>query len=363
LRSDKLNIIFCGNINESSDKSWGKTNTFFLDRLKQSSNVIAVIDYRVQNKLIRALNKLIGKLFYGGSLMRNKFLDGFMEKKCERKMKEIKLKPDLIIHSNSICIPESLAKLGPNVIYSDSSFTGINKYRPSPASEKAINSFNNETNKYLGRAAKVFTFNEWTRKSLISDYAVKAEKIENIGFGANLDPYYGEKNYENNLILTVLRRGTEKEKGLNLLIEGFKLAKKVNEKLTLAVVGTTGEAIDGVEYYENFPREKTIELFREASLFAMPAICEPNGMVFIEALASKTPILGLNRLAFPEFSGYGKYGFIAEENSKSISELILEAFNDPLRLKKMGIEGQEFVLAKYDWTIVVKKIVGAYENN
>lgn len=359
----QLNIVFCGTINEVTDKSWGKTNGFLLNQLKQDSNVIAVIDYGIKNKFLKAVNKIISRLFFGGSVIRNPFLDALMQRKFERSMKAVNEQPDFILHSNTICIPESLATKFKHIQYTDSSLVGMNKYNQIQLSQKYLEVFNAESKKYFSRLSKIYTFNNWTKESLVKDYQVKAEKVESIGFGANLKPYTGEKNYANHLILTVLRKGKEKEKGFYLLLEAFKEAKKINNKLTLAVVGTTATATEGVVYYENSPREKTIELFQEAALFAMPALCEPNGMVYIEALACKTPVLGLNRLAFPEFCGYGRYGFIAEENPESISKSILDAFSDVSRLKQMGTEGQDFVMNKFDWAIVVKKLLSAYEYN
>ena len=46
---NKLNIVFCGTTNEIVDKSWGKTNSNFLNQLKQDANVVAVIDYGIKN--------------------------------------------------------------------------------------------------------------------------------------------------------------------------------------------------------------------------------------------------------------------------------------------------------------------------
>ena len=43
--------------------------------------------------------------------------------------------------------------------------------------------------------------------------------------GVNLEPYYGEKNYDDNLLLIVLRKGTEYYKGLLLLIDAFDIVK------------------------------------------------------------------------------------------------------------------------------------------
>lgn len=359
----QLNIVFCGGINDETDKSWGKTNQYFLEHLKKFSNVVAVIDYRIKSKFLKRIDKLISLLFFGGPTVRNPFMDFFMERNFERQMKLLTVKPDLVIHSNAICITEQLASNCKHVQYSDSALEGMMDYLVVKPSKRSLKIFRNETSKYIYRLTKIYTFNEWTKCTIAEKFKLSEAKLKNIGFGANLIPFDGEKHYENCLILTVLRKGNEKEKGLNLLVEGFKAARKKNNKLKLAVVGTTGESFDGITYYENYPREKTVELFQEASLFAMPALCEPNGMVYIEALACKTPILGLNRLAFPEFCGNGRFGFICEENTESISKSLLNAFENLPTLKKMGEEGRQFVMGKYDWNEVVKKIINDYEYN
>ena len=94
----------------------------------------------------------------------------------------------------------------------------------------------------------------------------------------------------------------------------------------------------------------------------MPAVREPNGITYLEALASKTPIIGLNRFAFPEFSGDGQFGFIVPEyNSELLANTIINALSNPSLLNKMGLEGQAFVKGKYDWDIVVDKIMKRFE--
>ena len=94
----------------------------------------------------------------------------------------------------------------------------------------------------------------------------------------------------------------------------------------------------------------------------MPAVREPNGITYLEALASKTPVIGLDRFAYPEFSGYGKYGFIVSDyNSECLAETIFKALSKPDLLMQMGKEGQSFVRSKYDWDIVVAKMMERFE--
>ncbi len=210
-----------------------------------------------------------------------------------------------------------------------------------------------------------FTMNEWVGKSTADLYGFSKEKSYNVGFGVNCIYYDGEKNYDDPHLLIVLRRRTEQRKGLDFLLEAFEIAKQKIPNLRLSVVGTTMQnSVDGVTYWEGYPREKTIELFQKATLYVMPALYEPNGIVYLEALANKTPIIGLNRFSFPEFSGNGKYGFIVpKRDSKMLAETIVKALSNPALLAKMGKEGQAYVKSKYDWDIVVDKMMKRFEQD
>ena len=216
----------------------------------------------------------------------------------------------------------------------------------------------NKEREYHGNADAVFTQNEWTRQCLIDHDVIAPEKVFNVGFGVNLKPFTGEKDYGREELLIVLRRGTEHYKGLDLLLDAFELLKERRPQATLSVVGTTSRAIGGVTYYEGFPRSKTVELFERATLYAMPALREPNGITYLEGLANKAPIVGLKRFAVPEFSGYGKWGFMAErEDPRELAELLDDALSDKARLREMGLAGQKFVMERYDWSKVCRNMV------
>jgi glycosyltransferase involved in cell wall biosynthesis len=357
-----LNLLFCGAKEDSGSKSWALTTGTFYNHLKNQVNIIDHIDYSVKNRILLKIHKLYSNIFLSEVSLRDPLINYLTEKKFIRLYKKIKTKPDVVFHMSSFCVPAELAAAeaaggGIHVAYTDASPLGSYQYGLVTHSARYLKNLIRSTAQYAGRFKIIFTFNEWTRKSIIGDFGVAAEKVHNIGFGANLKPYMDRKNYENGLILTVLRRGNEELKGLNLLLQGFKIAHDKNRNLKLAVVGTTSQEMDGVTYYEGFPRAKTISLFQEAALYAMPAIFEPNGMVFPEALSCKTPVLGLNRLAFPEFAGYGKYGFIAEPEPQDLADKILYAMANPQVLEKMGREGQEFAVKRYSWDVVVQKML------
>jgi glycosyltransferase involved in cell wall biosynthesis len=360
-----LQLVFCGTTEKSKSRSWGVTNKNLLNTLNKKVSDIKQLDYNIHNRIIKRAHAAFSAMYYGYPTLRDPFINYLRETKFRRSMKKFSASGDpVFLHSGTLCIPGGIDMTGNHYLYTDASPSIVRYSDRIKDPRKYLLIYNKYTNNYLSRLSMIFTFNQWTFDSLVAEYNFPPNKILNVGFGANLDPYHGPKDYSNGLILIVLRRGLEETKGLNLLLKAFSIARKRNKKLKLAVVGTTLDPVEGVEYYENFPRLKTIELFQEASLFAMPALVESNGMVYPEALSCKTPVLGLERLAFPEFSGYGKYGFVIKyPDPEEIASTLLSAMSEPGRLEVMGKEGQRFAVERYNWDSVADKMIRAIQES
>ena len=230
--------------------------------------------------------------------------------------------------------------------------------------KKQLSSYEKIDRQSLSSMNMIFTQNQWTKDFIIKEYGINKNKVINIHFGVNLKPLMSKKDYSKDLLLIVLRKGTERLKGLNLLLDAFPLVREACPTAELAVVGTNGPDVEGVQYYYNQPRETTVELFKKCTLYTMPALFEPNGITFLEALANKAPIVGLNRFAFPEFAGYGKYGFIVDNADKfSLSQTIISALSDKQKLEIMGIKGQEYVLSNFSWDKTVSSLIDNINNH
>ncbi len=221
---------------------------------------------------------------------------------------------------------------------------------------KNYNKYSEESYKYMNI---IFTQNEWTRQSIISRFNLDEKKVINVGFGVNIQPYYGEKDYNNELLLIVLRQHNAKTKGLDMLIEAFKILRLHKKDIRLAIVGNDFyKDIDGVDVYLNQPRKKTQELFQNCTLYTMPSRNEPNGITYLEALCNKAPIVGLNRFSLSEFTNNGEWGFMCKnEDPIELANLISEALSDKLRLKEMGLKGQNYVVNNFVWEKVVDSII------
>lgn len=217
----------------------------------------------------------------------------------------------------------------------------------------------NITEKSLNHLNHIFTQNEWTRDALIKKFQLSENKVINVGFGINVDPYIGIKNYDNDLLLILVRKGYERDKGLFELVEAFKILRSLRPNVRLAIVGTDIiKNVSGITCYYNEPREVTLDLYKQSSLYVLLNICEPNGISYLEALANKTPIVGLDRFAFPEFSGYGRWGFILKETvPEYIAYILDDALSDKQRLQRMGEEGQAYVLERFRWDKVINRML------
>jgi glycosyltransferase involved in cell wall biosynthesis len=207
-----------------------------------------------------------------------------------------------------------------------------------------------------------FPWSEYVRDNLIHHYEINPEKISVIGSGrgSSIQPFYGDKDYEKGHILFVAKDRFE-DKGGDLLLEAFQIAQSKNSNLKLMIVGRAAkksfEQIPNVTTYGYVSGHDLQHLFNTAALFAMPALNEPWGLVYLEALSCKTPVLGLKRNALPEFTNQGEYGFLVEKpDPKEIAEMILGAFSNPDRLAEMGLKGQQYSVEKYSWKAAISTV-------
>ena len=210
-----------------------------------------------------------------------------------------------------------------------------------------------------------FSISDFVRDNLVQHYGIPPEKITVVGTGINLEflqPVPPKDYSRRELLFSSKIPGGWEYKGGALLLEAFQIAQHQVPDLTLTVVGLEEYAelvkgVPNVTAHGFVSWEELLALFRGATLYAMPALKEPWGLVYLEALACETPVLGLNRLAFPEISGHGEYGFIAEEATpEAVARKIVEAVSDVDRLQKMGEAGRKRCQDRFTWDHVVTTI-------
>ncbi len=212
-----------------------------------------------------------------------------------------------------------------------------------------------------------FPISEYVKENLISHYNIPEKKITVVGTGTGIiQPFFGNKDYKNKKILFTAK-GRFEDKGGELVIEAFKIALRNDPQLQLSIVGqkeyTEKFNLPNITTYGFIPKEDLQNLFNTHSVFIMPAINEPWGLVYVEALMCKMPIIGLNRNSLPEITDNGKYGILLDDPTPEIlAGQFLELFSHPQQLEEMGSGGQGYISNRFTWEITAKKIVETIKN-
>ena len=212
----------------------------------------------------------------------------------------------------------------------------------------------------------IFARSQWLADSFVKDFGVDPSRVSHpVGAGINL-PYVKDitgKTYESPHILFVGRE-FERKGGL-VLLEAFKEVRKIVKNATLTIVGSVIEdppvgvmCIDRIEKNTEEGIEQLLRAYASASIFVMPSLYEPYGIVFAEASAHRLPCIGTNTCAMPEIIDDGLTGFIVPVNEPSrLAKRMIELLSNPAQCKEMGERGYQKYRAQYRWEVVAQKII------
>lgn len=228
--------------------------------------------------------------------------------------------------------------------------------------KRAMAAFEQAEREALGSLSHVFTFGGYVRDNLIAHYGLPPDKVTAVGSGMGaIEPYDGPKSYGKPALLFVAKH-LFKAKGGLLLLEAFDQAHRQRPDLTLTIVGDersrafVGER-PGVTLQAHLPWERLQQLYRESTLLVQPMLNDPWGQVYLEAMVSRTAVMGLNRNGLPELVDGGRHGFLVDRADPSaLAEAIVGAVSDPGRLERMAATAQRHVLHNYSWGRVAERI-------
>jgi glycosyltransferase involved in cell wall biosynthesis len=275
---------------------------------------------------------------------------------------------DQVLHTTSLDLPPFRIGSTQHYLFCDSTWNlSMNlKMGKSNLSDAAKAQGDANERRVYGQVSHFFPISEYVKQDLIAHYGIDPARITVVGTGrGKITPYTGDKrDYAAGHILMVAK-GRFEDKGGTLLLDAFRLAHAQNPALRLIITGRVAdwhrekiEATPGATFEGFVPWERLQELFNTASLYAMPAPDEPWGLVYLEALACRTPILGLRRNAMPELTGHGQYGIMVDApDPRLVADAILDAFAHPERLRAMGEAGQRFCLDTFSWDNTVRRIL------
>ncbi len=162
------------------------------------------------------------------------------------------------------------------------------------------------------------------------------------------------------------------KKGAGYLIEAFKeVVKEVRAKLVIGGEGPlegelkkAAENLDSVIFAGKISIEDLPKYYCAADLFVAPSIIdrtgdrETQGVVLLEAMASKTPVIGTNTGGIPDVISSKEVGILVpEKDSKILAKEIIRLLKDEKLRQKYAQKGYEHVRKNFTW----EKIARDYE--
>ena len=116
-----------------------------------------------------------------------------------------------------------------------------------------------------------------------------------------------------------------------------------------------------VHLIENVPQPIKSALLEEAQVLCLPSRRESLGGVYIESMASGTPVIALDRPVSHCVIDHAENGLLVSEDVDSIIDGLQILLNDSTLRQTMAQSGIEKVNSLYTWEIVTRKIIAAYE--
>jgi glycosyltransferase involved in cell wall biosynthesis len=229
--------------------------------------------------------------------------------------------------------------------------------------ERALAAFEDAERQSLDGVTHVFTFGSYVRDNLITHYGLSPDRVTAVGSGMGaIQPWHDAKDYSRPHLLFVAKHLFQAKGGV-LLVEAFKIARQRRRDLMLTIVGDPRSRafvpeMEGLEFRAHLPWEELQRLYRESTLLVQPMLNDPWGQVYLEAMVSRTPVMGLARNGLPELVDGGRHGFLVDRaDPASLAEAILSALADPSRLERMAEQAQAYVLATHSWDRVGERIL------
>ena len=208
-------------------------------------------------------------------------------------------------------------------------------------------------------ATRVFTMSQHVRHSLLEHYRCDPERVLCVFAGSNLPgPLIPLQNdqYRNQRILFA---GVDwARKGGPDLIVAFKTVQDRHPNARLIIVGCSPQLeLRNCDIVGRVPLDQMKNYYSQASIFCLPTRLEPFGIVFVESLLNKIPVVGSNLGAIPEIVENGKSGYLVEPNNPAeLARALGELLSDPQKCSRFGEHGHRAVKERYSWDSTGKRI-------
>jgi glycosyltransferase involved in cell wall biosynthesis len=238
--------------------------------------------------------------------------------------------------------------------------------------------------KFLARlvfnnAKSVTVVSNSIKNILITTLKVSPTKINIFPMAAELNLFYPTpvKKREENIILSIGR--FIELKGYKYLIEAIRILKKKGKKIKLMLIGEGPEEellkekvkllglTEEVEFVGFKPKEELNYFYNMCDVFVLPSVTDSSGkqeglgLVLLEAMSCKKPVIGTKSGGIPDIIKNGKTGLLVEEKDTSgLAKTIERVLKDEKLATTLAQNGYKYVIENFTASKIARKIEKIY---
>jgi glycosyltransferase involved in cell wall biosynthesis len=267
-----------------------------------------------------------------------------------------KLKQQNILHFHTqplAYLATDLMTKIPTVVTIDRTIAQASREKTHPAFQWTFVPNNFLEKRVFQTAAKVVSFSEAARRSVIEDYQIDENKVQVIYPGVDLQqiPQRIPVRCAESPFQILFIGGDFKRKGGDDLLQVF--LEQFADRAELHLVTTAPIECDHpkVHIYRHIQAytPEWLALYHQADVFVLPTYSEPLGWVFIEAMAAGLPIIATHHNAIPEIVSHGETGFLVPPGDRpSLAHHLQVLLEHPELGIAMGIRGRQIAEQKFD---------------
>jgi len=219
----------------------------------------------------------------------------------------------------------------------------------------------------FSRLVKIVAVSESVKQELLS-MKIPGNNIWIIYPGLDLAIFSGYQptNRQGAFVVGTIGR-LVKEKGIEFLLQAVKIAQKFIPNLRLVIVGD-GPERKNLEWLANkleFSQqvlfvgwqEEPAKWLNNFDIFVLPsARRESFGLVLLEALALKKPVIASKLGGIPEIIKNKKTGLLVKPgNARQLAQAIIDLFNKPAQRAELGAAGYQLIKEKFTLEKMIEK--------
>jgi len=227
---------------------------------------------------------------------------------------------------------------------------------------------------------RVITVSNEMKERVLKNFDISEEKVTVIHNGIDLDKYKNKDGKESlekygiNFPYILFVGRLSKQKGISVLIEAMEKLKSDTELVILAnspdtpdIEKEVREKLKGKNNItwinKMLSEDELIEFYNNTELFVCPSIYEPFGIINLEAMACKVPVVATSVGGVKEVVVDGETGLLVPpEKPEDLAEAIDTVLGDSELRTRFGENGRKRVETMFSWESVARKLIAIYED-